>query len=66
MGALNGRAVLTMIRNADWARTLLYAVPPGLMAMEVGWCGYAITVAGMILARKHLDAIVLRRRPGRG
>ena len=56
---------LIRIRNIDWARTLLYSVPSGLVALEVGWGSYAITVAGMILARRHIDAIVLRRPVGR-
>ncbi len=65
MGARTARAIVTMIRTADWPRLLLHSISPGLMALEVGWTGYAVTIAGMILARRPIDTIVLRRPVGR-
>ena len=61
MVARIAKAGVAMVRNVDWARTVLYAVPPGLMALEVGWTGYAVTAIAMVLVRRQLDAVVLRR-----
>ncbi len=65
MGARTAKVVATMIRTADWPRLLLHSIPPGFVALEVGWTGYVVTVAGMILMRRQIDAIVLRRPMGR-